>query len=260
MIAWLNSLAGLFVGMMVGATGVGGGAVMTPLLVLLLGVAPHTAIGTDLLYASLTKMVGVCVHGAEGRVDWQVVRRLASGSLPAAIATLIWLRLAESDGIRQGVIIAALGLVLIVTALAMVLKPYLARIGKQLRISDPTHFKKYQPALTVLAGAILGLLVTLTSIGAGALGAVMLLFLYPLRLTPARLVATDLAHAIPLALIAGAGHILLGNVDFVLLGQLLLGSIPGVWIGAHFGGKLPDGVLRVAIAVILGSVGIKLLS
>lgn len=256
----LNALAGLAVGIMVGATGVGGGAVMTPLLVLLMGVAPHTAVGTDLLYASLTKMFGVGIHHSERRVDWQVVRRLASGSLPAAIATLLWLKWAGSTGVREGVIIYALGVVLIITALTMVLKPYLQRAGKHMRVSDPIHFLKYQPVLTILAGAVLGFLVALTSIGAGALGSVMLVFLYPLRLTPAKLVATDLAHAIPLALVAGAGHILLGNVDFVLLGQLLLGSIPGVMIGAHFGGKLPDRILRIAIAVVLISVGLKLLN
>ena len=257
---WMNSLAGLLVGAMVGATGVGGGAVMTPLLILLMGVAPHTAVGTDLIYASLTKMVGVGVHHSEQRVDWQVVRRLASGSLPTAIATLLWLRWAKSGGVHEGVIIVALGVVLVITAVTMVLKPYLYKVGKNLRIGEPTQFKHLQPPLTVLAGVILGFLVALTSIGAGALGSVMLLFLYPLRLTPAKLVATDLAHAIPLALVAGAGHILLGNVDFVLLGWLLLGSVPGVLIGAHFGGKLPDRVLQIAIALVLGSVGLKLLN
>lgn len=255
----LNTIAGLLVGMMVGATGVGGGAVMTPLLILLLGVAPHTAIGTDLLYASLTKLVGVGVHHNARRVDWQVVQRLARGSIPAALVTLWWLHRAGSAGIRDGAIMVVLGLVLLLTALAMVFKPLLFKLGKQRRIENPDRFKKHQPALTTMAGAILGFLVTMTSIGAGALGAVMLVFLYPLRLTPAKLVATDLAHAIPLALVAGAGHLLLGNVDFVLLGQLLLGSIPGVWIGARFGGRLPDRVLLVAIAVVLGSVGVKLL-
>ena len=256
---WMYSLAGLLVGTMVGATGVGGGSVMTPLLILLMGVAPHTAVGTDLLYASLTKMVGVGVHHSEQRVDWQIVRRLATGSLPAAIATLIWMHLAQSSGVRSGVIIVALGIVLLITALTMVMRPYLNRLGRHLRITDPTRFRKYQPVLTVLAGALLGFMVALTSIGAGALCAVILLFLYPLRLTPAKLVATDLAHAIPLALVAGIGHILLGNVDFIMLGWLLLGSVPGIIIGAHFGGKLPDRMLQVAIAVVLGSVGLKLL-
>lgn len=255
----LNSLAGLMVGMLVGATGVGGGAVMTPLLVLLLGVAPHTAVGTDLLYASLTKMFGVVVHGSQGRVDWQVVRRLSLGSLPAAVGTLAWLHWVGSSGVRQGAIVGTLGSVLILTAGAMIAKPFLNRIGKRMRIGDPTHFKQFQPILTVLAGAIFGFLVALTSIGAGALGAVLLVFLYPLRLTPAKLVGTDLAHAIPLALVAGAGHLLMGNVDFRLLGGLLLGSIPGVWIGAHYGGRLPDSMLRVGIAVVLGAVGVKLL-
>lgn len=257
---WAYSVAGLFVGMLVGATGVGGGAVMTPLLVLLLGIAPHTAVGTDLVYASLTKMFGVAVHGSQGRVDWQIIRRLSLGSLPAACATLVWMSLTESEGLRQGIITGVLGLVLILTAAAMVAKPALNRIGKHLRISRSTAFKHYQPALTVLAGVVLGALVTLTSIGAGALGAVMLVFLYPLRLTPAKLVGTDLAHAIPLALVAGLGHIIMGNVDFVLLGKLLLGSIPGVWLGAHFGGKLPDNMLRTFIAVMLGLLGIRLLA
>ena len=257
---WMFSLAGLLVGTMVGATGVGGGSVMTPLLVLLMGVAPHTAVGTDLLYASVTKMVGVGVHSLNDLVDWQIVRRLASGSLPAAIATLVWLHLSGSNGVREGVIIAGLGVVLIITASAMISRPLLNRVGKNLRVADPLQFKKYQPASTVIAGIILGFLVALTSIGAGALGSVMLLFLYPLRLTPAKLVATDLAHAIPLTVVAGAGHILLGNVNFTMMGWLLVGSIPGVTIGSHFGGKLPDRVLQIAIAAVLGSVGLKLVS
>jgi uncharacterized membrane protein YfcA len=166
---------------------------------------------------------------------------------------------AGSGGVRQGVLMTALGMVLIMTALAMLAKPTLNRLGRELRISTPGPFKRFQPLLTVMAGAVLGTLVALTSIGAGALGAVMLVFLYPLRLTPAKLVGTDLAHAIPLALVAGAGHLLIGNVDFALLGQLLLGSIPGVMIGAHFGGKLPDDILRIGIALVLGLVGLKLL-
>ena len=257
---WEVSLAGLLVGAMVGATGVGGGAIMTPILLLVLGVAPNTAIGTDLLYASITKIFGVGVHGFAKRVDWQVVRRLALGSLPTAAVTVMLLHQRGSNGVRDGLIMTVLGAVLILTAVAMVLMPVLIRPDAQQRLSQSAKLLRYQPALTVIAGVVLGFLVTLTSIGAGSLGVVMLLLLYPLRLAPARLVGTDLAHAIPLALVAGIGHILLGNVDFVLLGQLLLGSLPGVWLGAHFGGKLPDRLLRVAIAVVLVAVGIKLLS
>lgn len=256
---WGFALAGLLVGTMVGATGVGGGSIMTPLLVLLLGVAPHTAIGTDLLYASATKVVGVGVHSFAGRVDWQVVRRLALGSLPAALATLLWLHQAGSQGVRDGTTILALGIVLLLTAVAMICMPLLIRRAERNGFALSGRYAVIQPALTVACGIVLGFLVTLTSIGAGALGAPLLLFLYPKRLTPVRLVATDLAHAIPLALVAGAGHVLLGNVDFAMLGQLLVGSIPGVWIGAHFGGKLPGAVLRPAIAIVLGLVGLKLL-
>ena len=240
---WGFSLAGLLVGLLVGATGVGGGSIMTPLLVLMLGVAPHTAIGTDLLYASLTKVVGVSVHSIAGRTDWQVVRRLAL-----------------SKGVHDGATIVALAVVLLLTAVAMIVMPMMIRRAERTGFTFSTRYSAIQPALTVISGALLGFFVTLTSIGAGALGAPLLLFLYPKRLTPARLVATDLAHAIPLALVAGAGHILLGNVDFLMLGQLLIGSIPGVWIGAYFGGRLPAGVLRTVIAVVLALVGIKMLA
>lgn len=257
---WGFSLAGLMVGLLVGATGVGGGSIMTPLLVLMLGVAPHTAIGTDLLYASLTKVVGVSVHSLAGRTDWQVVRRLATGSLPAALVTLLWLHHVESKGVRDGTTIFALAVVLLLTAVAMVGMPAMIRRAERNGMTLSSRYTALQPAMTVLSGAVLGFFVTLTSIGAGALGAPLLLFLYPKRLTPARLVATDLAHAIPLTLIAGAGHILLGNVDFMMLGQLLIGSIPGVWIGAYFGGRLPAVVLRTAIAVVLALVGIKMLA
>ena len=148
---WLNSLAGLFVGALVGATGVGGGAVMTPLLVLLLGVVPHTAIGTDLLYASATKVFGVGVHGFQGRVDWQIVRRLALGSLPAAIATLAWLHSTGSQGLRGGTILLVLGVVLILSALSTVLMPMLIRKVAQKGFVTPALFTRNQPVLTVLA-------------------------------------------------------------------------------------------------------------
>jgi len=141
----------------------------------------------------------------------------------------------------------------------MIFKTRLNRFGKRLRSTAPVEFKSVQPALTVLAGAILGVLVSLTSIGAGALGAVMLVYLYPFRLTPRKLVGTDLAHAIPLALIAGIGHLAIGNVDFRLLVSLLLGSIPGILIGARLSVYAPEAILRTLIAIILAVVGLKLL-
>lgn len=257
---WVNSIVGFVVGLMVGATGVGGGALMTPALVLLLGVAPSTAVGTDLLFAAVTKLFGVGIHRAQDNVDWQVVRRLAMGSLPSAVVTLSWLHLTNSSGGDQGKFTFALAIVLVLTGLLMILKPSLNQLGKKLRSSDPTHFLKFQSLFTVMSGAILGFLVTFTSIGAGALGVVLLVFLYPFRLTSAKLVGTDLAHAIPLSLVAGSGHLLLGNVNFQLLCWLLIGSIPGVLIGGYYGGKLPDKVLRSGIAVILSAVGLKMLT
>jgi len=254
------TLAGLVVGLLVGFTGVGGGALMTPLLLLVFGVAPQTAVGTDLMFASITKLFGAGVHGSRGMIDWQVVRRLACGSLPAALATIVFLKFFPADRIKDGLILNGLGVALIGTSLAMIFKQRLHQIGRRLRTDHAEAFKRHQPALTMLAGAILGLLVTLTSIGAGALGVVMLVYLYPFRLTAAKLVGTDIAHAIPLALTAGLGHLSLGNIDFGLLGQLLLGSIPGIMIGAHISHRAHDGMVRGALAAVLLVVGAKLLA
>ncbi|MBI3155098.1 MAG: sulfite exporter TauE/SafE family protein [Burkholderiales bacterium] len=248
------------VGIIVGITGVGGGALMTPLLVLMFGVAPQTAVGTDLLYASITKMVGVGVHHSHGTVDWGVVGRLAMGSLPAAAATLAWMHFSETTQVKTGFIVDAVAVALMITALGMLLKDWLRGLGRGLRIADAARFKRVQPVATVLGGAVLGALVALSSIGAGALGTVMLVYLYPLRLNASKLVGTDLAHAIPLALTAGLGHLALGNVDFGLLLNLLLGSIPGVLIGSFASTRAPLALIRYAIAFVLGAVALKMFS
>jgi uncharacterized membrane protein YfcA len=255
----MRAVAGLMVGIVVGITGVGGGALMTPLLVLLFGVAPQTAVGTDLLYASITKMFGVAVHHNHGTVDWGVVGRLAMGSLPAAAATLAWMHFSESSQIKSGFIITMVSIALIVTALGMLLKDWLHGLGRHLRVADASQFKHIQPIATVAAGVMLGVLVTLTSIGAGALGTVLLVYLYPLRLNANKLVGTDLAHAIPLALIAGLGHLVLGNVNWSLLFNLLAGSIPGVLIGSYISTRAPMTFIRYAIAGVLGAVAVKML-
>jgi uncharacterized protein len=257
---WVNALAGFGVGAVVGVTGVGGGALMTPILVLLFGVAPASAVGTDLWFAAITKMVGGWVHHSKGSVDKEVLRWLCYGSLPTSVATLVWLHFSNASKMNSGVLMTALGTVLLLTAVAMVFKKRAQAVGVKLRTLSPIDFKRAQPALTVVAGAILGLLVTLTSIGAGALGAVMLVYLYPFRMTPGRLVGTDIVHAIPLTVVAGTGHLLMGNVDLKLLGLLLVGSIPGIIVGSHLGSKLPEQALRAAIAALLVVAGIKLLS
>ncbi len=255
----LNAVAGFLVGIVVGFTGVGGGALMTPILVFLFGVAPQTAIGTDLLFASITKSVGTFVHGSRGSIDWIVLRRLATGSLPAAALTLAFLNYVPDKDLARALLLPALGVALIFTSVAMLFQPALARLGRTLRTNSPTDFKAAQPALTVLAGAFLGLLVTLTSVGAGALGVVMLVYLYPFRLTPQKLVGTDIAHAVPLTLVAGLGHLGLGNVDFSLLGALLIGSIPGIILGSRFSINASGVYVRHAIAVMLAVVGARLL-
>ncbi len=245
---------------MVGLTGVGGGSLMTPILVLLFGVTPAAAVGTDLWFAAITKMAGGTLHHNRRTVDWEVLRLLWLGSLPAAALTLAWLQATGLGQARNGLILKALGAVLLLTAAAMFLKKRTHAFGLRLRGSAPEAFKRAQPPLTILAGAILGFLVTLTSVGAGALGTVMLVYLYPWRLTPARLVGTDIVHAIPLTVLAGTGHALMGNVDLILLGWLLLGSIPGVLIGSHYSSKAPEGFVRPAIAIVLTLVGLKLVT
>jgi uncharacterized protein len=255
----VNAVAGFGVGAIVGITGVGGGALMTPILVLLFGVAPAAAVGTDLWFAAITKLVGGVVHHRQGRVDGGVLKLLCLGSLPAAVVTLGWLHFSHAAKLQNKVLLSALGSVLLLTALAMVFKRRAHALGEKLRTASPVDFKRAQPALTVVAGAILGVLVTLTSIGAGALGTVMLVYLYPFRMTPTRLVGTDIVHAIPLTIVAGTGHLLMGNVDLMLLGQLLLGSVPGIVLGSALAGKLPEAGLRWAIAAVLCIAAFKLL-
>ncbi len=254
-----HGVAGLLVGVIVGITGVGGGSLMTPILVMMFGVAPQTAVGTDLLTASITKMCGTAVHQRHGTVDWQIVKRLALGSLPAAALTLFWMNYGGAHRISDGTIISAVGVALVVTALGMLFKEQLHAVGKRFRVGDSEKFKAMQLPATVIAGVLLGVLVTLTSIGAGALGTVMLVYLYPLRLDANRLVGTDLAHAIPLALIAGLGHLSLGNVDYGLMVNLLLGAIPGVILGSLVSTRAPMKVIRIAIALVLLVVAYKML-
>lgn len=244
----LRAIAGLCVGLLVGLTGVGGGSLMTPLLVLLFGVAPATAVGTDLLYASVTKMVGSGVHGWRATVDWAIVRRLALGSVPAAIATLAVMAQAGRPGKHaEHVILVALAVLLALTALTVLVRPWLLRVTRN---HDPLVAAPASAWVTVLLGAVLGFAVTLSSVGAGAIGVTVLLVLYP-QLPVVRIVGSDIAHAVPLTLVAGAGHWVIGDVDGVLLANLLIGSIPGVVVGSYLSTHAPDRTLRALLAVVL---------
>lgn len=247
--------AAALTGLLVGLTGVGGGALMTPLLLLVFGVAPLAAVGTDLWFAAITKLFATRVHHGHDLIDWSVVKRLWLGSLTASAATLIWIKLHPVEESAVVLLKTAIAVAVLLTAVGLVFQRRLHELGRRLRITDSVQFKAQQPPLTVAAGAVLGVLVTLTSVGAGALGAVFLAYLYPLRLTPPRLVATDIVHAIPLAIFAGLGHLVIGNVDIRLLGNLLVGSIPAVLIGAMLSARLPHRFLRRLLALVLLAIG-----
>jgi len=256
---WFYTFSGFLVGFVVGMTGVGGGSLMTPLLVLVFGVAPATAVGTDLLYAALTKLGGSWAHSRRGTVDWNVVRLLALGSVPTALFS-IWLlkTMALDEKHTKDLITSVLSVALVLTALALLLKPYLQKLGRKPDGAVYELHAHHLPGATIFTGAVLGVLVTISSVGAGALGVVVLLFLYP-RAPTAKIVGTDIAHAVPLTLIAGLGHAALGTVDFGLLGSLLIGSLPGIYLGSHLGVKVPDRVLRPVLATMLLLIGGRLL-
>ena len=252
-------VAGLVVGMIVGLTGVGGGSLMTPIL-LWFGISPTTAVGTDLLYAAITKAGGVFVHNKKQNINWNITGWLSLGSVPAALLTLYILHILDTDTTAlNSVIKYSLGWALVFTSVAILFKKKIM-VYSQRHAGDKFHKEsKTQNFLTVAIGVLLGVTVTLTSIGAGALGTVTLFFLYPLLPTN-RLVGTEIAHAVPLTLVAGLGHASMGNLDMFLLGQLLMGSLPGIYIGSMLSGKVPDLFLRNALAIMLFFVGFKLIS
>ena len=258
MISGFEVAAGALTGLIVGLTGVGGGALMTPLLLLFFGVAPTTAVGTDLWFAALTKTAATRVHYGRGLIDWQVVRRLWLGSLTCSALTMAFLHWGVLPTGSFRFLKQAIAGAVLITSVGMLFQTRLHAWGRTLRTTEPERFKAWQAPLTVLAGALLGVLVTLTSVGAGALGVVFMAHLYPLRLTPQRLVATDIVHAIPLAIFAGIGHLVVGNVNFLLLGNLLLGSLPAVLLGATLSTRIPQTWLRGILVVVLVVVGIKL--
>ena len=252
------ALAGALAGFVVGLTGVGGGALMTPILLIFFGVSPTTAIATDLWFAAITKLVGARVHHTNGNVDWQVAKRLWLGSLPMALLIVVIVSLgvqvAKVDWLTK-----AIGIVVLITAIGLLIAPKLVAYARGRRIGQPERFKAVQPALTVMSGGVLGLCVALTSVGAGALGSVMLLYLYPLRMTPHRLVATDIVHAIPLAVVAGLGYLFAGMVDWWMLASLLVGSIPTVLLGSLLAGRIPGRAVQLALALVLLAAGVKVL-
>jgi uncharacterized membrane protein YfcA len=247
--------SGFIVGLLVGLTGVGGGSLMTPILVLFFHIKPALAVGTDLLYASVTKSVGIFAHGKLGNIDWKIVKRLMVGSIPASILTTYYLR--QIDVASTGavdIIKFYLGIALLLTSIAVIFRPYLIEKSKVTLLKKDSAIA----IATIILGLILGGLVTLTSVGAGALGVTALLLIYP-KIGITKIVGTDIAHAVPLTLVAGIGHASLGTVDYSLLGVLLIGSIPGIYIGSHLSSKVSEQSVRYVLALILIYVGQKLI-
>jgi hypothetical protein len=253
--------AGFAVGLIVGLTGVGGGSLMTPILIFFFGVKPYLAVGTDLLFAAFTKLGGTVSLSRQRLVPWGVVAQLSAGSLPAALLTLAVLhRLGPASERVQSLMTHTLGVALLLTAAAMLFK---AVRGKQQPrdLSDDEiaqASRTRHPWLVTLFGAVIGALVTLTSVGAGAIGVSVLLLLFPLLPLP-RIVAADIAYAVPLTLVAGLGHASLGSVDWPLLGKLLVGSLPGIWLGTRLMRHTPERLVRSLLSLLLAYAGTKLI-
>jgi uncharacterized membrane protein YfcA len=249
------AIAGFLVGVLVGVTGVGGGSLMTPILIVLFGVSPATAVGTDLLFAAATKTVGSLVHGFNRTIEWRVVRRLAIGSVPATVLALIVLSLLQmSTGGARHVITAILTVAILLTAGVLIARNWISALyAERLGNLDERSIA----ILTVAMGAMLGILVTFSSVGAGAIGVTALVLLYP-RLSMARIVGSDIAHAVPLTLVAGLGHGAMGSLDLHTLVSLLAGSFPGVFVGSSISARVPDLVLRYVLAAVLIVLGATL--
>jgi uncharacterized membrane protein YfcA len=249
--------AGFAVGLLVGMTGVGGGSLMTPLLTLLFGVSPSVAVGTDLAFASITKGAGTITHRFNGTVHWAIVRRLCLGALPAAlISTLILSQFGALDARIGQVIRYSIAGSVMLTVVALLFR---RRMLAWIKAHPERQLQgKALSAATIIAGAVLGTLVTVSSIGAGAVGATLLVMLYP-KLTPAEVAGTDIAYAVPLTAIAAAGHWWLGSIDWTLLVTLLIGSLPGITLGSMLARKVPERFLRALLAMTLTGVAFKLI-
>jgi hypothetical protein len=255
-------VAGFVVGLIVGLTGVGGGSLMTPILIFFFGIKPFLAVGTDLLFAAFTKLGGTVRLARSGLVDWRIVGQLCAGSIPAALITLLVLhQVGPASAQAQQLITSILGVALLLTAAATLYKalrgktlPATVARGQETAAATPRHW-----IAPLLLGAFIGTLVTLTSVGAGAIGVSVLLIIYPLLPLP-RIVAADIAYAVPLTLVAGLGHAWLGSVDWSLLALLLAGSLPGIWLGSHLMTRINERVVRSTLSLLLAWAGFKLIA
>lgn len=268
---WILVLAGLGIGIIVGLTGMGGGALMTPMLVIFFGIPPLAAVSSDLVVSAIMKPVGGLVHIRRRTVHWSLVGWLCLGSVPCAFAGVLLLRaLGDGEGLQHGIKVA-LGVALLLAAAGLVFRTYtrMAEHAARRRAvaagADPASVAappeaplRARPLPTVLIGAVGGLIVGMTSVGSGSLIIIALLMLYPL-LRPAFLVGTDLVQAVPLVTAAAIGHLLFGDFRLDLTASLLLGAVPGAWIGAQFSSRAPGGLVRRALTLVLLASALKLL-
>ena len=258
MLSFEYIFSGALVGFLIGMTGIGGGALMTPLLILLFGISPSTAVGTDLFFASITKLSSLFFFSQKKLINWNIVKLLSLGSLPISFLVLIILKENSQSQVETSFFLTKIiGVVLIVSSFLYLIKFFSNKniFYNMKGIFTSSYVKK---SLTIFAGIIIGTIVTTTSIGAGVLGTVALIILYP-NLSPVSLIATEIAHAVPLALLAGVGHASLGNVDVQILGNLLLGSLPAAYAGSQLGNIVPKNFLRVFLGIFLFLAGIKLI-
>jgi uncharacterized protein len=254
--------AGFVVGLVVGLTGVGGGSLMTPLLIFVFGIKPHLAIGTDLLFAAFTKLGGTVGLARRKAVEWRIVGQVAMGSVPASLVTLYVLdRMGPANPATQSIMTTTLGLALLLTGVATLWKALRGKVStgnvEAHELADAARARHW--ALPILFGAVIGTLVTLTSVGAGAIGVIVLMLLYPALPLP-RIVAADIAHAVPLTLVAGLGHAFQGSMDWSLLGKLLAGSLPGIWLGSYLMHRTPERLVRSLLSALLAYAGVKLIA
>lgn len=253
------TVAGFIVGFIVGLTGVGGGSLMTPILVLVFSIKPAIAVGTDLLYAAVTKSGGIFVHHSKGTIEWKIVGLLSMGSIPSTLLSIFLLKYLETAEIEYDhLITTVLSIALILTSLVLLFRNQLQALSQHERFAVIRAFHhRIRSPITVAFGALIGFLVALSSVGAGALGAAILFFLYP-HMRAVTIIGTDLAHAVPITAIAGLGHAHIGTVNYLLLISLLIGSLPGIYLGSHTGVKLPDKIVRPILALMLFLIGARM--
>lgn len=250
-------ITGFFVGLLVGLTGVGGGSLMTPLLIFGFGVKPVVAVGTDLVFAAITKVTGIWIHWRKDNIDWRVAGLMVLGSFPSSLLTVYLMSQIDLDTPLMNLLVKeGLGVALVLTSLALVFRRRMNRIGRNLKAGIPGYHNGWRNIATVFAGIFLGILVTISSVGGGALGVAMLAFMYP-AFSTRRIVGTDLAYAVPLTLVAGMGHMKMGTVDYHLLVAILLGSMPGIWLGGHLTSFFPEHFMRPLLASILMLIGLR---